>query len=96
MSIFSNILLLQQLFLKNTKKNSPKGELILGFGKHEISIKLENIPCTVTMNLKAGDVASCGNNGETSKIDVVINSHGFLLIADIKTNTCLVEWACNG
>lgn len=76
-------------------KESASGDILLGFGVHEIAIKVKHKPCKVFISIKdpADSCAVC--HGDVNKIGIVINDHGFIVYADIKTNTCLVEWTCD-
>lgn len=75
--------------------HSSKGDIVLGFGQHEVIIKLENTPCKVSLCIATpcDSVPVC--HGDINKIGVTILENGFVLHADIKTNTCCVEWHCD-
>lgn len=80
---------------KAEKRNSSNGDIVLGYGQHEISIKMDNTPCKVSLNLKTPCDSTVVCQGDINKIGVTISDNGFILYADIKTNTCCVEWACD-
>ena len=73
---------------------SASGEILLGYGLHEIKIVIDNKPCTVFLGIEdpTGGVAVC--HGNVNKIGVRILDDGFILYADIQTNTALVKWTC--
>jgi len=79
---------------KTKKRNSSSGDIVLGFGQHEIVIKMENTPCKVALSLRTPCDGTPVCQGDINKIGVTILENGFILYADIKTNTCCVEWVC--
>lgn len=80
---------------KNHKKaNSSSGDIILGFGQHEVIITLDETPCTVSMSITTPCDATPVCHGSINKIKVTILEVGFILHADIRTNSCCVEWEC--
>lgn len=74
--------------------SSASGEILLGFGLHEIKIVMDNRPCTVFLGIEdpTGGIGVC--HGNVNKIGVKILDDGFVLYADIQTNTALVKWTC--
>lgn len=77
------------------KINSSSGNIILGYGQHEIVIKTDNIPCKVSLNITQPCDSTPVCHGDINKIGVTILDIGFVLHADIKTNTCCIEWHCD-
>jgi hypothetical protein len=76
--------------------NSNNGEIILGFGLHEIVIKTEGgQPAKVALAIKdpCDQMPVC--YGDVNRIGVTLTGDGFVLYADIRTNTCCIEWECN-
>lgn len=70
------------------------GEVVLGYGQHEIKIELDNTPCRVSLSITSPCDATPVCHGDVNKIGVTILDDGFVLYADIKTNTCCIEWEC--
>lgn len=75
-------------------KKTTSGDIILGCGLHEITIKVCQKPCKVFFCIKDPYECICTCHGDINKIGITITEEGFVLYADIKTNTCLVEWTC--
>lgn len=75
------------------KKTS--GNIVLGFGVHEIAINVKGMPCKVNFNIEDPMDGHCVCHGDTNKIGITIGKCGFVIHADIKTNTCLIEWCCD-
>lgn len=78
----------------NCHHKVTKGELLLGYGLHEIEIKVTGKPVTVYFSIKDPADSCCVCHGDVNKLGITIGKHGFVLHADIRTNTCLVEWMC--
>ena len=72
-----------------------KGKIVLGFGKHEVHIECECCPKRVSVLVKdpCDGQPVCGGEEENS-IGIKMLCNGFLILADIKTNSCSVEWEC--
>jgi len=68
------------------------GEIIMGFGCHEIEIKIPGKPCKVCFDIE--DDGTCVCQGSVNKIGIVVGHCGFVIHTDIKTNTCSVKWTC--
>jgi hypothetical protein len=70
------------------------GDILLGYGQHEIKIVTNGKPCKVTLSIEdpTGGIAVC--HGNVNKIGVNILNNGFVLYADIQSNTALVKWNC--
>ncbi len=75
--------------------NNSSGDIVLGYGQHEISITMDKTPCKVSLNISSPCDSATICQGDINKIGVTILETGFVLYADIKTNTCCVEWACD-
>src|SRR5262249_44279013 len=73
-------------------KKKIDGEIVLGFGVHEIKIDIPGVPCKVCFDIEDDGCPVC--HGDVNKIGIKIGSHGFVIHADIKTNTCLIKWHC--
>ena len=73
-------------------KRTLSGEIVLGFGIHEIEIKVPGKPCRVSFDIE--DDGCCVCYGAVNKIGITVCKHGFVIHADINTNTCLVRWHC--
>ena len=73
---------------------TTEGELLLGYGLHEVEIVVEGKPVKVNFSIKDPADGGCVCQGDVNKIGLTINHTGFILYADIRTNTCLVEWEC--
>lgn len=80
---------------KSKKRHSSSGDIVLGFGQHEVVIKMDSTPCKVALSLKTPCNGTPVCHGDVNKIRVTILENGFVLYADIKTNTCCVEWTCD-
>src|SRR5271154_5920888 len=74
--------------------NHANGDILLGFGNHEIKIVIDQKPCTVFLTIEdpTGGIAVC--QGNVNKIGVRILDDGFILYANIHSNTALVKWTC--
>jgi hypothetical protein len=72
-----------------------EGSVVLGFGKHEIQIQCDDCPSKVNVAIQepCDGVPVC-QGGDVNSIGVKILADGFILVADIKSNTCCVEWFC--
>jgi hypothetical protein len=70
------------------------GEVLLGYGVHEIDINTDGEPCRVYFSIKDPSDGCCVCHGDVNKIGITIGASGFILYADIKTNCCLVDWRC--
>jgi hypothetical protein len=71
-----------------------KGELLLGYGLHEITINIDGTPCRVCFTVTDPANGCCVCHGDINKIGITTGSNGFVIYADIKSNTCLIEWKC--
>ncbi len=71
-----------------------EGEILLGYGLHEIAITVKGEPCSVYFSIHDPADGCCVCYGDVNKIGITIGKHGFIIYADIRTNTCLVEWMC--
>lgn len=70
------------------------GDIVLGCGSHEIKIDVPGKPCRVTFDIEDPVDGCCVCHGEINRIGITIGKHGFVIHADINTNTCLIEWTC--
>ena len=77
------------------KSNSSNGDIILGYGKHEVVIKMDQTPCKVSLSITSPCDSTPVCHGDVNRIGVTILDVGFILHADIRTNTCCIEWQCN-
>ena len=68
------------------------GEILLGFGCHEIEFKVPGQPCKVCFDIE--DDGCCVCHGAINKINIMVGKCGFVIHADINTNTCLIRWHC--
>ena len=75
-------------------KNTTNGDITLGFGLHEITITVGKRPCKVYFCIKDPCDGTCTCHGDINKLGITITDCGFILYADIKTNTCCIEWSC--
>jgi hypothetical protein len=73
-------------------KKHVSGEIILGFGTHEIEINIPGKPCKVCFDIEDDGVCVC--HGSVNKIGITVGRHGFVIHAEINTNTSLVSWNC--
>ena len=71
-----------------------KGEIYLGYGIHDIGIKIDGNPYKVSFIIEDPVDSCCVCHGGSNKIDLHIHEKGFKLHADIKTNTAYIEWKC--
>ncbi len=71
------------------------GEIVLGYGVHEIEIDVPGVPCKVCFEIEdpADGCPVC--HGDVNKISIAVGDSGFVINADIKTNTCLIAWRCD-
>jgi hypothetical protein len=79
----------------NAVSNAGTGEIVLGCGLHEVVVRTEGgKPARVTLCIKdpCDSVPCCV--GDVNRIGVTLTCDGFILYADIRTNTCCVEWDC--
>jgi hypothetical protein len=74
--------------------NSSSGDIVLGYGQYEITINLDNTPCKVSLSITSPCDSTPVCHGDVNKIGVTRADTGFVLYADIKTNTCCIEWNC--
>lgn len=79
---------------KTTERNSSSGDIVLGYGQYEVVIKMDNTPCKVSLSMKLPGDGMPVCQSDINKIGFTILENGFVLYADIKTNTCFVEWNC--
>lgn len=70
------------------------GDILLGYGLHEVKVVIDGKPCTVFLSIEdpTDGVAVC--HGDVNKIGVRILDDGFIIYADIKTNTASIQWTC--
>ena len=87
---------MKNLFKSNsTLQNSASGEIVVGFGQHEVTINMDKTPCKVSLSITSPCDSTPVCHGDVNKIGVTIQETGFILYADIKTNTCCVNWHCD-
>lgn len=69
-----------------------RGEIVLGYGRHEIEVKTEWSPSEVYLCIEdpCGGIQVC--NGDVNKVGVTTLVNGFVLYADVKSNTCCISW----
>lgn len=79
---------------EETMNRTSSGDILLGFGLHEITISLDHKPCTVFLSVQdpADSMAVC--HGGINKIGFTILDDGFILYADIQSNTSFIKWTC--
>ena len=75
-------------------KKHLEGEIALGFGAHEIEIEAPGSPCRVCFDIEDPVDGCCVCHGCQNKIGITMGCHGFVIHADINTNTCLIRWRC--
>jgi hypothetical protein len=75
-------------------RKKMSGEIVLGYGIHEISINIPGVPCKVSFDIEDPADGCCVCHGDVNKIGISVCGGGFVIHADIKTNTCLVSWKC--
>jgi hypothetical protein len=80
---------------KQLTGNSSSGEIVLGFGQHEVNIQMDSTPCKVSLSMRTPCASTPVCHGDINKIGVTILENGFVLYADIRTNSCCVEWVCD-
>jgi hypothetical protein len=70
------------------------GDILLGYGLHEVKIITKGKPCTVFLSIEdpTGGIAVC--HGNVNKIGVNVLDDGFVLYADIQSNTAFIKWNC--
>jgi hypothetical protein len=73
-------------------KKIISGEIVLGCGSHEIEINIPGQPCKVSFDIE--DDGCCVCHGEVNKIGITIGKSGFVIHANINSNTCLIRWHC--
>ncbi len=81
--------------MEKSIRHSASGDIVLGFGQHEINIDMDGKPCRVTLSLKEPCNSTPVCHGDVNKIGFTIRDDGFILYADIRTNTCCIEWHCD-
>lgn len=87
-------------FLKRlrNKMSNPQsltsGEIVLGYGLHELKITVENHPTNVALSIQDPCDGCPVCHGDVNKISVSIMDCGFVVYADIKTNTTCIQWVC--
>jgi hypothetical protein len=74
---------------------TSSGDILLGFGLHEITISLNGKPCTVFLSVQdpANSCTVC--HGGVNKLGFTILDDGFVLYADIQSNTSFIKWTCD-
>lgn len=75
-------------------RNSASGDIVLGYGQHELTIEMDKTPCQVQLSMKSPCDATPVCHADVNKVGVTILDNGFILYADIQTNTCCVTWTC--
>ena len=70
------------------------GDIILGCGTHEIKIDTDESPCHISLRLTNHDGCVPVCHGEVNKVEFRTTCDGFLILADIRTNTCSIKWSC--
>lgn len=70
------------------------GEIVLGFGAHEIEIDVPGKPCRVFFDIEDPIDGCCVCHGNANKIGIIMGRYGFVIHADINSNTCLIGWRC--
>ncbi len=73
---------------------STSGEILLGYGVHEVEVDVDGMPCRVYFTVKDPENGCCVCHNDVNKIGITVGPKGFIIYADIKTNTCSVEWKC--
>lgn len=68
------------------------GSLVLGYGHHEVTVTTSFTPSNVSLSLGKRCEATTVCQGDVTMLGYVIQPTGFVLYADIKTNTCEVLW----
>jgi hypothetical protein len=80
-------------FFSNCCKKTTGG-IILGFGVHEVEIDVLGEPCKVSFEIDDPADGCCVCHGGVNKIGITIGNNGFIINADIQTNSCLIKWRC--
>ena len=93
--LFSFIRFFNWLVGREIMPRPASGDIVLGFGQHEIKIEMDGTPCRVTLSLREPCHSRPVCHGDVNKIGFTIMDNGFVLYADIKTNTCCIEWHCD-
>jgi hypothetical protein len=71
------------------------GDILLGFGLHEVTIDVGRRPCKVFFSIKDPADGHSVCHGSVNKVGLTINDVGFIIYADINTNSCFIEWTCD-
>lgn len=75
-------------------KKKLSGEIVLGFGAHQIEIDIPGTPCRVYFDIEDPVDGCCVCHGQANKIGITMSGNGFVILADINTNSCLIGWRC--
>jgi len=75
-------------------KKRLDGEIVLGFGVHEIQIDIPGVPCKVFFDIEDPIDGCPVCYGDVNKIGINVGDGGFVIHADIRTNTCSIAWRC--
>jgi hypothetical protein len=75
-------------------KSMSTGDIVLGYGLHEIKIAVEKHPTNIAMSIQDPCDGCPVCHGDINKIGVTILDNGFVIYADIRTNTACIQWAC--
>lgn len=85
----------QKVLKHNNKCDKPaRGDIVVGFGKHVIAVELEGEPCVVRLSIRTPADAIPVCFGDVNRIKVTVKDDGFVIEADIRTNTCRIDWVC--
>lgn len=78
------------------KVHDTEGDIVLGFGQHELLIECPTQPVQVLLSIHdpCDGIPVCQASG-TNEIAFQILNNGFILTADIKTSSACVHWQCN-
>ena len=68
--------------------------MVLGYGSHEVEISIPGTPCKVCFDIEDPMDGCCVCHGDVNRIGITLGNGGFVIHADIKTNTCLIDWKC--
>jgi hypothetical protein len=74
----------------NLAENPDNEGILLPYGDHVISVKLDHKPLMVFVSLTDGEGPVCG--GDISTSGVTLMDDGFVLYVHVKTNETLVRW----
>lgn len=76
-----------------TDDNFEEGSMVLAYGTHEVTVNTGSEPkdVMVSANILVGDTPVC--QGDINMVGCAIKPDGFILYADIKTNTAEVCWS---